>query len=152
MASGVRHGRGGGCGGAGPGVGDRGALGGTDPDGGQAAPPSATSTASTSAEPSQQAAVARPPSQRDRCREADAELTGQLQAAAPALDQWEIHVAAMNKLVTGEITRAQAGAFWSQSKVDARRNLARFDSAARQASSAETDVRLPDRWHRRRRG
>ena len=35
----------------------------------------------------------------------------------------------MNKLVTG-ITRAQAGAFWSQSKVDARRNLARFDSAA----------------------
>jgi hypothetical protein len=118
-------------------------LGGTDPDGRQAAPPSATSTASASAEPSQQAALARPPSQRELCREADAKLTGQLQAAAPALDQWEIHVAAMNKLVTGEITRAQAGAFWSQSKVDASRNLARFDSAARRASSAETDCPAP---------
>jgi hypothetical protein len=115
----------------------------TDPDSGQAAPSSATSTATTSAEPSQQAAVARPPTQRDRCREVDAELTGQLQAAAPALDQWEVHVGAMNKLVTGEITRKQAGAFWSQSKVDAKRNLARFDSAARQASSADADCPAP---------
>lgn len=107
-----------------------------------AAAPTASATPSTgAAEPSQQAGAA--PSQADRCRRADAELARPLRAARPALDQWEVHVGAMNKLVVGAITPAQAGAFWSRSKVGAIRNLARFHAATRRVPLAGVDCPDP---------
>lgn len=67
----------------------------------------------------------------DRCRQADAELARPLRAAVPALQQWEIHVGAMNKLVVGVITLQQATAFWQQTRVGAHQRLNRFYAAAR---------------------
>jgi len=49
-----------------------------------------------------------------------------LQDAAPAMDQWEVHVGAMNKLVVGAITLAQATQFWNQTRVGAMAHLDAF--------------------------
>ena len=86
-------------------------------------------TPATGAEPTQPAQASRPPSPEDRCRQADAELARPLRAAVPALQQWEIHVGAMNKLVVGAITLQQATAFWHQTRVGAHQKLNRFYSA-----------------------
>lgn len=102
-----------------------------------------TSTATTNAEPPRQVEASRPTSREDRCRQADAALAAPLRAAAPALDQWEIHVGAMNKLVVGAITPQQAGAFWSQTRAGAERNLAHFDSASRRVRRAGVDCPPP---------
>ena len=64
-----------------------------------------------------------------RCTDAVEELEKPLAAAGPALDQWAVHVGAMNKLVVGEITLQQAMAFWDDTRVGAKRNMARFDDA-----------------------
>lgn len=101
------------------------------------------SAATTDAEPTREVEASRPPSRKDRCRQADAELAAPLRVAAPALDQWEIHVGAMNKLVVGAITPQQAGAFWSQTREGAERNLANFDSASRRVRSAVVDCPPP---------
>jgi hypothetical protein len=66
-----------------------------------------------------------------RCRRADAELAVPLRAAASALSQWEVHVGAMNKLVVGAITLAQAQDFWNQTRVGAQRKLDRYFGAER---------------------
>jgi hypothetical protein len=91
-----------------------------------------TSTVTTGAEPSQQAQASSRPNRMLRCEQADAELAGLLRAAVPALDQWEIHVGAMNKLVVGAITLQQATAFWEQTRLGAERRLDHFHSATRQ--------------------
>jgi hypothetical protein len=101
------------------------------------------STAPADAEPAGEVEALGPPSRTDRCRQADADLAAPLRAAAPALDQWEIHVGAMNKLVVGAITPQQAGAFWSQTRVGAERNLANFDSASRRVRLAGVDCPSP---------
>jgi hypothetical protein len=95
-----------------------------------------TSTATTNPKPPRQFEASGPASRENRCRQADAALAAPLRAAAPALDQWEIHVGAMNKLVVGAITPQQAAAFWSQTRAGAERNLADFYSATRRARSA----------------
>jgi hypothetical protein len=59
-----------------------------------------------------------------------------LDAAEPSMRQWEVHVAAMNKLVAGEISLAQASAFWARTRVDARQ---RYDAFA--ASDRREDTR-----------
>lgn len=64
-----------------------------------------------------------------RCTAAARELQEPLAAARPALDQWAVHVGAMNKLVVGEITLRQASDFWNDTRVGAKRNMARFDDA-----------------------
>ena len=61
-----------------------------------------------------------------RCRAADAYLGDALDDARPALDQWSVHVGAMNKLVVGEITLKQATAFWNSTRVGAARRVAAF--------------------------
>ena len=116
-------------------------------DTGTATRPAATtpvaSNAAAAAEPTWQAEALRPPSRTDRCRQADTDLAVPLRAAAPALDQWEVHVGAMNKLVVGAITPQQASAFWSQTRAGAERNLARFDSASRRVRLAGVDCLPP---------
>ena len=69
------------------------------------------------------------------CRRADAQVERALDAAGPALGQWEVHVGAMNKLVVGAITLRQATTFWNQTRVAARRHLATFQKAERHATS-----------------
>jgi hypothetical protein len=67
-----------------------------------------------------------------RCQEVFAAQDAPLQAARPSLSQWQIHVGAMNKLVTGAITLEQATEFWDDTRVAADRRLARYESAAAQ--------------------
>jgi hypothetical protein len=100
-------------------------LNGTGTDGRRAA----SSSATAEVKPSQHTPVAPEPSRANPCRRVDQALAGALRTATPALDQWEVHVGAMNKLVVGSITSQQAAAFWSQTKVGATRNLGRFYSA-----------------------
>jgi len=71
------------------------------------------------------------PSRMYYCRQADADLTGVLLAVAPAMDQWAVHIGAMNKLVVGAITLQQATQFWNQTRVGAKRNLEHFRTAMR---------------------
>ena len=61
-----------------------------------------------------------------RCVTADRELTDALEEARPALDQWSVHVGAMNKLVVGEITLQQASAFWNSTRRGAARRVGEF--------------------------
>ena len=65
----------------------------------------------------------------ERCISAHEALQAPLEAAPPALDQWQVHVGAMNKLVVGEITLQQATAFWNRTRVGAQRRVAAFDAA-----------------------
>ena len=54
-----------------------------------------------------------------------------LRAAASTLDQWKVHVGAMNRLVVGAISLRQANAFWNQTRVGASRRLVGFLAAER---------------------
>ena len=53
------------------------------------------------------------------CREVYDAQQQPLRDAAAAMEQWEVHVGAMNKLVVGAITLAQANQFWNQTRVGA---------------------------------
>jgi hypothetical protein len=64
-----------------------------------------------------------------RCIAASRALQQPLDAAGPALDQWEVHVGAMNKLVVGAITLQQAWDFWNRTRVGAHRRVDRFEDA-----------------------
>lgn len=64
-----------------------------------------------------------------RCVSASQALRAPLEAARPALDQWEVHVGAMNKLVVGELTLQQATDFWNRTRVGAQRRVERFDES-----------------------
>lgn len=66
-----------------------------------------------------------------QCRTAWRAVQEVLEAAEPSMQQWEVHIAAMNKLVAGKITLAQATAFWEQTRVDARRRYDAFASSDR---------------------
>ncbi|MFC4786248.1 hypothetical protein ACT8ZV_17355 [Nocardioides sp. MAHUQ-72] len=86
--------------------------------------------------------------QEEQCADAAAALHGVLQAAAPALDQWEVHVGAMNQLVSGAISLQQATQFWNQTRVGAHQRLARFRAADRslavRAGACPAPEGLPD--------
>ena len=65
----------------------------------------------------------------DRCEEVYTAQVAPLRAVMPAMRQWELHIGAMNKLVSGAITLAQAKEFWDQSREAATSNLAEFGDA-----------------------
>jgi hypothetical protein len=65
----------------------------------------------------------------DRCQVAAGRLAAPLQAADPAMGQWEVHVGAMNKLVVGAITLQQASDFWESTRLGALRKIGRFHDA-----------------------
>jgi hypothetical protein len=54
---------------------------------------------------------------------------GVLNAARPALRQWGVHIGAMNQLVAGKITLAQATAFWDRTRVHAAQRVRAFEAA-----------------------
>jgi hypothetical protein len=64
-----------------------------------------------------------------RCAEVFEAQTGPLNAGARSMTQWEVHIGAMNKLVTGALTLQQATQFWNQTRVGAERLLARYRTA-----------------------
>jgi hypothetical protein len=64
-----------------------------------------------------------------RCREVYNAQLDPLLAAAAAMPQWQVHIAAMNKLVLGVITLQQANQFWSQTRVGVREHLRDFTAA-----------------------
>jgi hypothetical protein len=64
------------------------------------------------------------------CRAVLAAQRAPLSVAPRTLDQWEVHVGAMNKLVAGAISLNQATAFWNQTRVGAARNVNAFQAAA----------------------
>lgn len=71
-----------------------------------------------------------------QCRQRFAAQGRVLRAADATLSQWEVHVGAMNKLVTGAISLQQATAFWNQTRVGAQERLARYDAAVRALEGA----------------
>jgi hypothetical protein len=79
----------------------------------------------------------------DGCRQAEAQLAGALRAAAPGLDQWAVHIGAMNKLVVGAITLRQATAFWNQTRVGAARNVQGFFTAVRRVPDVRRECPAP---------
>lgn len=65
----------------------------------------------------------------EECRSSWDAQSAPLEAAAASLDQWQVHVDAMNQLVAGEITLGQANAFWEQTRVQAAEKVHRFHDA-----------------------
>ena len=88
----------------------------------------ATPTSGTVAESATPAQPQRP-TRLQRCAMAAQRLTPPLDTAGPAMDQWEVHVGAMNKLVVGAITLRQANAFWNQTRLGAYRRIELFEGA-----------------------
>ena len=80
----------------------------------------------------------------ERCRSADSSLTQALDAAGPALRQWEVHVGAMNQLVIGEITLQQASDFWNRTRVGARRKVEAFHATMGSLRREGVDCPAPD--------
>jgi Mrp family chromosome partitioning ATPase len=65
------------------------------------------------------------------CRSIWNAQTAPLHAAAASLEQWQVHVSAMNQLVAGKITLGQAQAFWERTRVEAAQKVRRFHRADR---------------------
>jgi hypothetical protein len=59
-----------------------------------------------------------------------------LTSAGPAMRQWAKHITAMNQLVSGRITLADAQAYWARTRVGAARNVHRFEAADEEVSSS----------------
>jgi hypothetical protein len=83
------------------------------------------------------------PTRLERCTAAADAVEQPLQLARPALDQWDVHVGAMNKLVVGAITLQQATAFWNQTRVGAYHRIAGFEDAKAQLERQGVDCPAP---------
>ena len=81
----------------------------------------------------------------ERCEAAAGQVGPAVTAAVPAMDQWQVHVVAMNQLVAGEITLEQASAFWSRTRVGAKRKINRFDEADAAIHAENLDCPPPQR-------
>jgi hypothetical protein len=81
----------------------------------------------SSSPPAQQQALA---DQRQRCVDAATATQLPLRRAASSIDQWAVHVGAMNQLVSGAITLQQATAFWNRTRMGARHRVERFERAS----------------------
>jgi hypothetical protein len=78
-----------------------------------------------------------------RCVDAASAIAGPLRAARASVDQWEVHVGAMNKLVLGQISLQQAGAFWAQTRIDAYQRIDHFEKAASRLRQRGVDCPAP---------
>jgi Mrp family chromosome partitioning ATPase len=67
-----------------------------------------------------------------------------LEAAAASLQQWQVHIGAMNQLVAGKITLDQARAFWEQTRTQAAELVGRFFTADSTYSGGHYQCRRPD--------
>ena len=81
---------------------------------------------------------------RERCARSAQTLAGPVGAARPAMDQWSLHVGAMNQLVAGQITLDQANAFWNNTRIAAARHVNHFQRALDRARRAGVDCPAPN--------
>lgn len=65
----------------------------------------------------------------DSCQDLYARQLHTALAADASLDQWRLHIQAMNQLVAGAITFDQATAYWERTRIGARHNVLRFEQA-----------------------
>jgi len=84
------------------------------------------------------------PAPDQRCHDAARILAAPLEAARPAMDQWQVHIGAMNQLVVGAITLQDANAFWNQTRVGAQHRIAAFRSAMKEMRRSGVDCPAPD--------
>lgn len=77
------------------------------------------------------------------CRTVWQSQSDTLAAADRSLAQWRVHVGAMNQLVSGQITLAQAQAFWNRTRVGAAARVAKFEHA--DGAYADVAPRCPNR-------
>jgi hypothetical protein len=63
------------------------------------------------------------------CRRVTSDIVQPLGAARRTLDRWSEHVGAMNQLVAGKISAAQAKVYWTQSRTGAAADVHRFHMA-----------------------
>jgi hypothetical protein len=76
-----------------------------------------------------------------------ADQAAPLSAARAAMSQWVVHVGAMNKLVAGQITLAQATAFWDQTRIGAKARLRAFADAISRYDSRSVRCPPPGAQH-----
>jgi hypothetical protein len=81
-----------------------------------------TSTVTPDQGPAVEAAVA-------DCRSRWQQQREPLKAAQSSLQQWRVHIQAMNQLVAGQISLSQASAFWNQTRKGAMHRITRFEQA-----------------------
>lgn len=79
-----------------------------------------------------------------RCGRSQDALQEPLEATRPTVDQWAVHVGAMNKLVVGEITLQQATAFWRSTRVGAQRRVKDFRDAVETLRQQGVDCPSPE--------
>lgn len=75
------------------------------------------------------------------CTSAAAREADDLRAAARSMSQWRVHVGAMNQLVAGRITLAQASAFWNRTRVGAQQRVSAFRATDRGVAAAAARCR-----------
>jgi hypothetical protein len=107
----------------------------------QSAPAAPAPTAPAPTAPAPTAVAA--PTRLERCASASAALRTPLEAAEPALEQWAVHIEAMNQLVAGEITFQQASDFWNRTRVGAQRRVDHFDAAWAEARRQHVECPSP---------
>jgi Mrp family chromosome partitioning ATPase len=66
-----------------------------------------------------------------------------LETAASSMEQWQVHIDAMNQLVAGKITLRQASAFWEKTRVRAGQKVERFFDADSAYTAGEYSCRAP---------
>lgn len=79
-----------------------------------------------------------------RCVDAERTVSQALSAVGPALEQWQVHVDAMNQLVVGEITLQQATSFWNRTRVGARHKVEAFRDTMADVRRDGVDCVAPD--------
>jgi hypothetical protein len=77
------------------------------------------------------------------CQKATALANDAIEAADASIDQWELHIDAMNQLVGGEITLDQARKFWAKSKVASKEKARAFRDVDGRHRNSELDCTGP---------
>jgi Mrp family chromosome partitioning ATPase len=80
----------------------------------------------------------------NECRTTRKAQARPLHAAAASMNQWQVHVTAMNQLVAGKITLAQANQFWERTRVKAAQKVHRFHRANGTYQAGHHSCRTPD--------
>ena len=95
--------------------------------------------------PSSASAADDPPAPITGCLQRWLQQGRPLLAAEDTMQQWRLHIEAMNRFVAGEITLEQASAFWNETRIGAIRRVERFQvDYARYREAAASCVRPDD--------
>ncbi len=79
-----------------------------------------------------------------QCRSTWDAQAAPLATAADSIDQWQVHIDAMNQLVAGKITLAQANAFWEKTRIKAADKVNRFQTADKTYTTGRHACQKPE--------